>query len=130
MDHVMIFMIYRMFIVCGGILSIYCGYRLFYISKEKQGELRVKTGANTELSMSDVAPGIFFALFGAAILVFCLLNGVTIKPSEMITTDRAVSNPESASFRNTETPGVDISNRGPEAPQRLPCISQRVGGCQ
>lgn len=84
MDHIFIFMLYRMLIVCGGIASIYFGYKLFYIVKEKQGELRVKTGGDMEVHLSDVAPGVFFALFGAGILISSLAYTIKIEPEVAI----------------------------------------------
>ncbi len=63
---------FEVIIALAGALSIYYGYRLFYIAKEKQGQLRIQTGKDQSLSMIDLAPGIFFALFGAGILVASL----------------------------------------------------------
>lgn len=110
MDHVHLFMIYRILIVLGGILCIYLGYRLFFVVQTKQGELSIKTGEHQELNLRDVAPGVFFALFGASILTFCLLNGITIKPIDN---------------------GVGVSNmpRGLWQPNQGLCMSQRVGEC-
>ncbi|WP_408598052.1 hypothetical protein [Pseudomonas sp. PLMAX] len=82
MDQLLLYMfIYRTLIVLAGILSIYWGYKLFYVMKLKQGEFKVKTGENYEVSMSDVAPGVFFALFGAGIIIVSLINGITVKPA-------------------------------------------------
>jgi len=78
MDYVQMIVLYRVSIVIGGILCIYFGYKLFYIAKEKQGDFKIKTGGSTEVSVSDVAPGVFFALFGAGILVFSITNGISV----------------------------------------------------
>ena len=110
MDYVLLFMIYRILIVLGGILCIYLGYRLFFVAQTKQGDLSIKTGEHQELKLRDVAPGVFFALFGASILTFCLLNGITIKPIDN---------------------GVGISNipEGLSSPNRGVCMTQRAGEC-
>jgi hypothetical protein len=63
----------RAIITIAGAIAIYCGYRLFYVATEKQGELNVKLGANHQLGLREVGPGVFFALFGAIILVVCLV---------------------------------------------------------
>jgi hypothetical protein len=91
MDPMLLFITYRLLIVLGGILCIYFGYRLFYVVKTKQGEFRIKTGTAYELAISDVAPGVFFALFGAGVLVFSLLNGITIKPQTPATSSDSSS---------------------------------------
>jgi hypothetical protein len=59
----------RVIVDLGGILSIWCGYRLFSQATEKQGRLKVQFGKDHSLSMSDAAPGIFFAVLGTAILI-------------------------------------------------------------
>ena len=70
--------IVRGIIVLFGGLSMYWGWRLFYIERppnvmtEKQGEFTIRAGKH-QFSIKDVAAGIFFALFGAAILVSCLI---------------------------------------------------------
>ena len=64
----------RLIIAIGGILITYWGYRLFYVTSEKMGDLSVKSGTKHSLSLKDVAPGVFFALFGALVLIFSLLK--------------------------------------------------------
>ncbi|SER06081.1 hypothetical protein SAMN03159444_03122 [Pseudomonas sp. NFACC02] len=80
MDYIQSLILYRASIVLGGIICIYFGYRLFYVVQAKQGDFTVKTGEKLELSLKDVSPGIFFALFGAGILVFSLVNSIKITP--------------------------------------------------
>ena len=149
MDPVLLFMIYRMLIVVGGVLCIYFGYRLFYVVQLKQGEFKIKTGESYEISLSDVAPGVFFALFGAGILVFCLTNGITIKPvpatmsearkssqprSEITNQSPILEDPVEASTRKE---AVEASAR--KEPVQMPapvnavprwnCMSQRADEC-
>lgn len=125
MDPTLIFMTYRILIVLGGILCIYFGYKLFYVVQLKQGEFKIKTGESYEVSLSDVAPGVFFALFGAGILIFCLTNGIIIK-----------------SVPADETDGTGTSAGAPNAPIKRPmsdaksenvskqnCIANQPGGC-
>ena len=130
MDPILLFMLYRMLIVLGGILCIYFGYRLFFVTKTKQGDFKIKTGQNYELSLSDLAPGIFFALFGASVLVFSLINGITIKPgdlagfvqhqSEISNRPLQPNNPSSV-IKPAQKSGA-VSNQGA-------CMSQRLGEC-
>jgi hypothetical protein len=61
----------RVICAIGGILSIYLGYKLFAIATQEQGEFTARTGKTGSLSLKRVAPGVFFALFGAAVLIYC-----------------------------------------------------------
>ncbi len=74
--------IYRSLIALSGALCIYLGYRLFYIVTETQGRLSVSTGHDQALQLQDVAPGVFFALFGAVILVVSLFRPVTYEDGD------------------------------------------------
>lgn len=65
----------RVIIVVIAGVAVYLGYRLFYIAKEKQGELKLN-GKDYSFGISDVAPGIYFALFGSFILVSSLYSKV------------------------------------------------------
>ena len=71
--------IVRGIIVLFGGLSLYWGWRLFYIERppnvmtEKQGVFTLRTGKYQHISIKDVAAGIFFALFGAGILILCVI---------------------------------------------------------
>ncbi len=59
-------------------LCMYFGYKLFWIATEKQGEMSLKNDKAFALSLKNVAPGIWFAFFGSAILVSVLLKTVEI----------------------------------------------------
>ncbi|CAI8715638.1 hypothetical protein [Pseudomonas serbica] len=126
MEPILIFMTYRILIVLGGILSIYFGYKLFYIVKLKQGEFKIKTGQNYELSLSDVAPGVFFALFGASILIFCLTNGVTIKPivADVKTIEKLSADPKTSASMEEMKRYIDSHMNDSKV-----CVSQRYGEC-
>jgi hypothetical protein len=123
MDPILIFMTYRILIVLGGILCIYFGYKLFYVVQLKQGEFKIKTGESYELSLSDVAPGVFFALFGAGILVFCLTNGIIIKP---VTTDEKEDPVTGAPNAPIKEPMSDAKDKNTT---RRNCIANQSGGC-
>ncbi|MBQ4837362.1 hypothetical protein [Pseudoalteromonas luteoviolacea] len=72
----------RIVIVIIAGISIYLGYRLFYLVKETQGKMKVSGGDYT-IDLSDVGPGIYFAVFGSIILVSSLFSKVE---KEAITT--------------------------------------------
>ena len=74
--------IYRCIIALSGALAIYLGYRLFFVVLARQGELSVKTGENYELKLRNVAPGVFFALFGAVILAASLAKDIKTETTD------------------------------------------------
>lgn len=60
--------IIRLATVLVAAMSIYFGYRLFYIVTERQGKLKIQN-QEYSLQLSDVGPGVFFALFGAVVII-------------------------------------------------------------
>ena len=73
-------MVERLIVTCGGIVSIYLGYRLFFIaSVRNDSEASFKLGEAIDAGMKRVAPGIFFALFGAWILHTSLTEKVVTR---------------------------------------------------
>jgi len=80
-----------------GAISIYLGYRLFASMREfkADGEGKVELPGGISIYVSRVGPGVFFALFGTAIVAFSLLS-----PAETKTT----SNPTSSlALKETST---------------------------
>ena len=65
----------RIIIVIGGVCSLYFGFLLFRNNLEEKGDLEAKV-KGFYLKLRDVGPGVFFGLFGAAILVFSTLTQV------------------------------------------------------
>jgi hypothetical protein len=63
----------RIAVTCSGTLAIYLGYRLFRIVAEGEASAEAEYG-KFNFKMQKVAPGIFFALFGAAILIYSLVS--------------------------------------------------------
>lgn len=59
-------------------LSLVLGYRLFLVTEQHNGELLAKTGSYS-LKMSRVAPGVFFAAFGCAVLSYSLFKAPEVK---------------------------------------------------
>ena len=71
-------MIERILLLLGGILSIYLGYRCFSLAAiEDKGSWFEWI----ELGLSRVAPGLFFSLFGAYILLDYLKHLLRISSS-------------------------------------------------
>ena len=71
-------MIERLIVVCGGVISIFLGYRLFAMTTLPDlasGTFKTKI---LQITLSKAAPGIFFALFGAAILIVSLSEPIKV----------------------------------------------------
>jgi hypothetical protein len=64
----------------GG-FSVYLGYRLFLVvPQQANSEGRFQLHKGTAIYLTRVGPGIFFALFGAAVIFTSLYRGVTVGP--------------------------------------------------
>lgn len=67
----------RIIIDLSGVLSICLGYKLFNTAMEATGDLEAGT-EKIKLKMKRIAPGTFFALFGAVILTTALYNSLSL----------------------------------------------------
>ncbi|HEU0273436.1 MAG TPA: hypothetical protein VFQ83_02790 [Candidatus Udaeobacter sp.] len=103
MDPQSLVIIFRMVerilgVLIGGVL-IYCGYRLFLSLASSRGRDRgsgeFSFGGGNKIKLSKVGPGVFFALFGAALIVFSLVKPVSLTIS-----------PRSAKATPAPKPGV------------------------
>lgn len=67
----------RLLVVAGGILAIYLGYRLFLAMPDRdQGTGKFELPGGISIYMSRVGPGVFFSLFGTAVIALALYLGV------------------------------------------------------
>ena len=64
----------RLLIVVFGGVSMLLGYRLFRITAQNTGQLIAKKGGHFSIQLSQIGPGVFFALFGSAVLAYALLR--------------------------------------------------------
>jgi hypothetical protein len=85
-------------VLIGGVL-IYFGYRLFLSLAGKRGRDRgageFSFAGGNKIKLSKVGPGVFFALFGAALIVFSLVKPVSLTVS-----------PRAAKTTSAPKPGV------------------------
>jgi hypothetical protein len=65
----------RVLIVCGGILSLVLGYLLFVKGVSGEASL-IAEFDRTKIQLINALPGIFFALFGAVILIFMARSNI------------------------------------------------------
>jgi hypothetical protein len=70
--------IYRYLLIVAGVAFAYMGYRLFVLGYfEKAGEFRAASGGK-HILLKQVAPGVFFALFGVAAISIGVFRGIEI----------------------------------------------------
>lgn len=67
----------RLLIVGFGGMSIFLGYRLFFVAAAGRGALDASI-KDWKLSTRNLAPGIFFSLFGMVVLSLALSNALAI----------------------------------------------------
>lgn len=75
-------LIWRICVLACGLVSVVLGYRLFsdgLAAVKSDGQLEAGIGENT-IKLMNIAPGTFFALFGAGIIAVL----VWTSPSEII----------------------------------------------
>lgn len=68
----------RLFVVLGAFGAIYLGAMLFKWGVSGQASIRVRHD-ESRLQLENAAPGIFFCLFGAAVLCFALFNKLEMR---------------------------------------------------
>ncbi|WP_206053099.1 hypothetical protein, partial [Klebsiella sp. C1-16S-Nf17] len=61
----------RLLITIGGVISIWLGYKLFSKALPNNGTFDGGIGS-WSVRMQNIAPGVFFALFGASALIFSI----------------------------------------------------------
>ena len=74
----------RLLIVLAGAGSIYLGYRMFLAIPRARdtGEGKLELPGGVSIYVTRVGPGVFFALFGAAILALGLRHGLSVEVRE------------------------------------------------
>jgi hypothetical protein len=83
MELLLLRVVERVIAVIIGGLSIYLGYRLFRAVKATgEGAVEVRLPRDVTVMVSRVAPGVFFALFGAVVVGGSLVSPVHYNESE------------------------------------------------
>jgi hypothetical protein len=68
----------RLLIVLFAGCSLLFGYLLFFRATSLQGDLEAKGGDKVYLRLRNVAPGVFFALFGSGVLIVSLVYQISV----------------------------------------------------
>ena len=91
----------RVLVDLGGALSVYLGYQLFLrMPSRERGEGKFELPGGVPIYISRVGPGVFFSLFGAAILGLSLVHGVSLDST------RSLAGAQSATQTAAGTPGA------------------------
>ena len=77
----------RIIIVSAAFAAIWLGYRLFDSVVSDKGSFEGSIG-NWKVKLQRIAPGVFFAFFGAGVLVFSLHSPVNINQNAPVSTDQ------------------------------------------
>lgn len=72
-------LIWRLAVLTCGLVAVILGYKLFKLGFTVQGDLEAGISGQT-IKLRNIAPGTFFALFGAAIIATL----VWTSPSEIV----------------------------------------------
>lgn len=86
MDPIFLRSLERILDALMGGVSIYLGYRLFLKLPDKTDSSgKIILPGNISIYLSRVGPGIFFALFGAAVIALSLYHSITYKIESPLT---------------------------------------------
>ncbi|HEY1239690.1 MAG TPA: hypothetical protein VGF16_03995 [Bryobacteraceae bacterium] len=82
MDPITFRFLERILDVGAGGLSIVLGYRLFFhLPQKTDGTGKIILPGNISVYVSRVGPGIFFAMFGAAVIALSLHSAISFTPA-------------------------------------------------
>ncbi len=71
----------RIIVAIGGIISLVLGYKLFRVSVDL-GSLSAEVPNKIKLQMQSIGPGVFFAFFGTAVLIFIINSNIELTKPE------------------------------------------------
>ena len=115
-DAVVLRAIERILAVAIGGLCIYLGHRLFLqIPAQKEGEGKVEFPGGISVYVARVGPGVFFALFGAALVAVSFYRGIdaqTTRQASVATTEtRAPGATPAGRTRSRRRPRSNVGAR-------------------
>lgn len=112
-------MVERLLGLLSGALCVVLGYRLFINLPEKTDSAgKVVLPGGVSIWLSRVGPGLFFALFGAAIVAYSFTSAVKVTNEQSAPSARASS----------DTPGEALATRRQEIAAMSPRAAQAAAG--
>ena len=105
----------RLMLVLAGMLAVWLGYRLFtQMPAADKSEGRLKLPGGVSIHLTRTGPGLFFALFGAAIIGYSVTRPFDLKiPAEIAATRPGAA--EAAAGRTIQLSGFGPATPGPQA---------------
>jgi len=102
----------RLGVLVAGVLFCWFGYRLFALTKA-QGSADISIKDMIKVNLQHVGPGVFFSLFGAAILVFSLYKPPVLASQDIALMQGAGAQDTASTVQSTLTiagvrPGANI----------------------
>jgi hypothetical protein len=65
--------------IAVGLMAVYLGYRLFLeLPRRREGESKLDLPGGVSIMLSRIGPGIFFALFGAGMIIYSVTKPIEI----------------------------------------------------
>lgn len=116
----------RLIVVLGACLAIYCGYRLFLaMPSRERGTGKLELPGGVSIHVSRIGPGVFFSLFGAAILAMSFHYGVAVElpANTAVVPDSAVVEGKIAPARATFS---GISDAPPVEPKSSDVVAASI----
>src|SRR5215471_1875793 len=80
----------RLLIVIAGMLSITLGYFLFIKGVSGKASLKAEY-SKSKLQLANAAPGIFFSLFGASILIYAIRQSIKLDKTLPVESNRGAT---------------------------------------
>lgn len=106
-------------VIIGGI-CIYLGYRLFlHMPEEKDGETKLKLPGGISIFITRVGPGVFFALFGAAVVALSLYYGIVYSKAESAESAETVASAGTQTFYRGIMSGLSEESEDDRQANRL-----------
>jgi len=99
-----------------GALSLYLGYRLFQLTTIRgEGEAKIRLPSFT-IVLSRIGPGVFFALFGAAIIAYTLFRQIQYSEKDVLAATRPKSGSagDVVSTQSSESKITGMAATGPD----------------
>lgn len=117
MDPITLRFAERLLAVLFGGMAIYLGYRLFLrVPEQRSGDGKFTLPWDVSIAVTRVGPGVFFALFGAAVVGTALVKGIEWEQARSVVSPGQAAAPvEARSMRAVER--LDFKGAG-AAPDR------------
>ena len=122
----------RLVVVGGACIAIWCGYRLFLaMPSRERGAGKLELPGGVSIHVSRVGPGVFFTLFGEAILGLSLHYGIAYSGPQASLPESANGNGEQvAAARGVSYSGIDAGPAPTAAADLLISDPARVAAMQ